>query len=105
MAAFDGIINLSSSEHRPCEVNGKKAVFHRWDFIQKPIGAEAHIGGAPAGQLSYTLGSATRRKKQRKKRTSILKNYVRVYIPIVARTAMRLRKYTHIQRISGEGKE
>lgn len=30
MAGLDGTITIHSGEYRPCLVNGKKALFHRW---------------------------------------------------------------------------
>lgn len=30
MAALDGTITMTSAEYRPCYVNDKKALFHRW---------------------------------------------------------------------------
>ena len=57
MGALDGIVTFSTSEYRPCLVDGKKAVFHRWHEFCNVVGAEAHIGGAPSGQIKYTLGT------------------------------------------------
>lgn len=37
MAALDGTITMTSSEYRPCEVGGKKALFHRWAEINKAM--------------------------------------------------------------------
>ena len=47
----------------------------------------------------------TQRKKQKKKHTSILKNYARAYIPIAVPTVTRLRTYTVIQRIEPQESE
>lgn len=30
MAAMDGTITMTTAEYRPCYVNDKKALFHRW---------------------------------------------------------------------------
>lgn len=30
MAALDGTITMTSAEYRPCYVNDKKALFHKW---------------------------------------------------------------------------
>lgn len=51
-----GDITISTSEYRPCYVNGKKALFHKWEEFAKPIAPSALIGGDPGGQIKYTLG-------------------------------------------------
>ncbi len=55
MASLDGMITISKSEYRPCIVDGKKALFHMWESFSKPIAADLHIGGSPAGVLSYVF--------------------------------------------------
>ncbi len=45
----------SKNKYRPCIVRGRKALFHMWENFSKPVAAELHIGGAPAGVLSLTL--------------------------------------------------
>ena len=57
LGAFDGIITLTTSEQRPCTVDGKKAVFHRWHEICNVVEAGIAIGSHPAGQIKYTLGT------------------------------------------------
>lgn len=54
---LDGLVSFSNSEYRPCIVNGKKAVFHRWHEFCNVVEASPLIGGAPAGQIKYTLGT------------------------------------------------
>lgn len=54
---LDGLVSFSNSEYRPCIVNGKKAVFHRWHEFCTVVEASPLIGGAPAGQIKYTLGT------------------------------------------------
>lgn len=54
---LDGLISFSNSEYRPCIVHGKKAVFHRWHEFCNVVEASPLIGGAPAGQIKYTLGT------------------------------------------------
>lgn len=58
-APYDKAITIIASEYRPCWVQGKKALFHRWDEI-----ADLHIGGkalrtidvdVPSGYIKYTL--------------------------------------------------
>lgn len=45
-----------NGEYRPCEVKGKKGVFHNWVQTATPIPAENLRGGAPAGQLMQLFG-------------------------------------------------
>ena len=52
-----GLITMSNSERRTCLVEGKKALFHRWHEFCDVVGASPLIGGAPAGQIKYTLGT------------------------------------------------
>lgn len=54
---IEGLVSFSNSEYRPCIVNGKKAVFHRWHEFCNVIEASIMVGGAPAGQIKYTLGT------------------------------------------------
>lgn len=54
---MEGLISISNSEYRPCIVDGKKAVFHRWHEFCNVVEASPLIGGAPAGQIKYTLGT------------------------------------------------
>lgn len=48
---------ISNSEYRICVVDGKKALFHRWHEFCNVVGASPMVGGAPAGQIKYTLGT------------------------------------------------
>lgn len=58
MGCLDGLVTFSNSEYRPCVVHGyKKAIFHRWHEFCKVVEASPLIGGAPAGQIKYTLGT------------------------------------------------
>lgn len=50
------IFAISTSEYRVCEVDGQKGLFHRWHEFCKVVEASPMIGGAPAGQIKYTLG-------------------------------------------------
>lgn len=54
---FNRLITISNSEHRTCIVDGKKALFHRWHEFCDVVAASPMIGGAPAGQIKYTLGT------------------------------------------------
>lgn len=67
MAIFDGKITASNSEYRPCIVNGKKALFHRWTERANIIppspmapGVISHDGGVikdTAGIIEYEDGT------------------------------------------------
>lgn len=37
MAAFDGKITMTTIEWRPCWVNGRRAIFHRWSDSAMPV--------------------------------------------------------------------
>ena len=41
---------------RKCKVNDKEAYFHKWNTHQGVVEASPFVGGAPAGQIQYTLG-------------------------------------------------
>lgn len=43
-------------DYRPCEVDGHKAIFHKWEEYQKPLEAGLTIGSPPAGQFSRVYG-------------------------------------------------
>lgn len=45
-----------SNSYRPCEVNGKKGIFHEWVQSSRPIRANYYGDGAPSGQLTRTFG-------------------------------------------------
>jgi hypothetical protein len=50
-------MNESNYGLRPCIVDKKqKGLFHCWEEESQPVAAAISIGGAPAGQLAYTLG-------------------------------------------------
>ena len=57
MAALDGLVTFTQSEYRLCTVDGRKALFHRWHEFCNVVEASPMIGGAPAGQIKYTLGT------------------------------------------------
>lgn len=56
MASLDGTITYQSGEHRPCLVNDKEALFHRWVDISRLVDASPLIGGHPGGTVSYCVG-------------------------------------------------
>lgn len=56
MARIEGIVNIQIAGHRRCEVNGKKALFHKWNEQCRVAEPSPMIGGAPGGQISYTVG-------------------------------------------------
>lgn len=49
-------ITICTSEYRPCIVDEKKALFHRWEDFKNVIGESMMRGGHGAGQIAYTLG-------------------------------------------------
>lgn len=50
-------ILISEHEERPCIVGGdRKAIFHKWNTYKNVVAASPMIGGAPGGQIQYTLG-------------------------------------------------
>lgn len=56
MGSLDGTIIYKTSEYRPCLVNGKEALFHRWVDISRLVDASPMIGGHPGGTVSYCVG-------------------------------------------------
>lgn len=51
-----GKITISTSEYRPCYVEGKKALFHKWNDVAEVQAAGFAIGSSPGGQLKATFG-------------------------------------------------
>lgn len=49
-------IVLKSIDYRPCYVDGKKALFHKWIEYAKPVAPSMSIIGDKGGQLWYTFG-------------------------------------------------
>lgn len=49
-------ITISNSEYRPCYVDGKKALFHKWNEIAEVQAPGFAIGSSPGGQLKATFG-------------------------------------------------
>ena len=43
-------------DYRPCYVNGKKALFHKWCENAQPLEPSPSILGHKGGQLWHTLG-------------------------------------------------
>ena len=44
------------SRTRPCYVDGKKALFHKWSDRAEAIAESPMIGGHPAGIIKWTVG-------------------------------------------------
>ena len=40
---------------RECTVDGKRVYFHQWNTHKNVVEASPFIGGAPAGQIEYTV--------------------------------------------------
>lgn len=56
MGALDGIVTFTNNEYRICEVDGKKALFHRWNEHCNVVEPSPMIGGTPGGQIKYITG-------------------------------------------------
>ena len=56
MAELGGTITIKTGEYRPCLVEGKKALFHRWSVKAEVVGESPLRGGHSAGQLMLTVG-------------------------------------------------
>jgi hypothetical protein len=54
MAKLDTVITLTTSEYRPCVIDGKNALFHRWEERAEVLPSLA--GGSNGGQLKQTYG-------------------------------------------------
>ena len=49
-------LKFTYSEMRPCTVNGRKALFHRWADRAQTVGESILRGGHGAGQLWQVVG-------------------------------------------------
>lgn len=49
-------ITIKTSEYRPCIIEGKKALFHRWEEVAKVIPPSPMVGGHNGGIVKMTLG-------------------------------------------------
>lgn len=49
-------ITIKTSEYRPCYVDGKKALFHKWEENARPIPPSMLISEDKGGQVWYTMG-------------------------------------------------
>lgn len=47
---------LKFSEYRPCVVNGKNAIFHRWADKAQTVGESPLRGGHSSGQVWLVVG-------------------------------------------------
>lgn len=56
MAALDGKITVSNAEYRPCIVDGKRALFHRWTERANIVPPSPMIGGHNGGVIKDTAG-------------------------------------------------
>lgn len=52
---MDCFIKNLTSEYRPCYVEGKKALFHRWEEFSKIVAPSPMIGGHAGGQITETF--------------------------------------------------
>lgn len=53
MAGMMGI-EIRTAEYRPCYVDGKKALFHRWENRVEVVEPSIMVGGHPGGQIKRT---------------------------------------------------
>lgn len=56
MAGLNGTITYRSSEYRPCLVDGKKALFHRWEDISQIVSPSLMVGGHNGGENKSVAG-------------------------------------------------
>ncbi len=56
MGALDGIVTFEQNEYRICKVEGKNALFHRWNEHCEVVEPSPMIGGTPGGQIKYITG-------------------------------------------------
>lgn len=56
MAKVEQIIKLLCAEYRPCFVEGKKALFHRWTEKKEIAAPSLMRGGHSGGQLQQAFG-------------------------------------------------
>lgn len=47
---------IVKNDYRPCYVNDKKALFHKWEEYAKPLPPSMSIIGDKGGQLWHTVG-------------------------------------------------
>ena len=47
-------MTVKTAEYRPCYVDGKKALFHRWEDRAEVVEPSIMVGGHPGGQLKWT---------------------------------------------------
>ncbi len=55
MASLNSEITIKTSEYRPCIVDGKKALFHRWVERSEIISPSLMIGGHGGGCAKWTV--------------------------------------------------
>lgn len=56
MARINGFIAPTTSEHRTCVINGKNALFHRWEERAEVLPPSLTVGGHGGGQIKQTYG-------------------------------------------------
>ena len=57
MAGINGKITIEDAEYRPCLVNGRKGLFHKWGFAGRTVGIvefeDAPIAVVPPEQVQF----------------------------------------------------
>lgn len=56
MAGINGTITFSDSQYRPCVVNEKKALFHRWEQRSEIVPPSPMVGGHNGGVIMGLVG-------------------------------------------------
>lgn len=46
---------IRTTEYRPCRVEGKRALFHRWEDRAEIVQPSPMVGGHPGGALKWTV--------------------------------------------------
>lgn len=52
MAALGSTVTIKNSQYRPCFVNDKKALFHKWEIVMEIVPPSPMMGGHAGGQIS-----------------------------------------------------
>ncbi len=56
MSGINGTITIATSEYRPCYVDGKKALFHKWVDKSEIVSPSVLKGGHAGGVICDTFG-------------------------------------------------
>ena len=56
MAGLNGTITIQGLQYRPCMVDGKRALFHKWEHLSYVMPPSLMIGGHNGGTVQYVVG-------------------------------------------------